>query len=368
MFNPSRLRVARKKRRLSKTRLAEAVGVILRAISAYESGEYAPSRDTAASLALALDFPLEFFYGEDLHEPTSATASFRSLARMNANTREAALASGSIAMLVYNWIERRFVLPTPDLPDLREENPEMAAIALRHEWGLGERPIRNMIHLVESKGIRVFSMAEESTDIDAFSIWGDQTPFMFLNTLKSSEHSRFDVAHELGHLVLHRRTGLHGKEAEHEANKFASAFLMPRSGVLAHAAVLPMLTLRALIELKKQWIVSVAALAHRLHALNIIKEWHYRHLCIEIAQRGYRKNEPAAAPPEMSLVLRKVFQVLRTDGVSKADVARDLKLNPADLDNAVFGLIVTGLPGGGSERANRSPRGTDSQRSIHRVK
>jgi Zn-dependent peptidase ImmA (M78 family) len=225
-----------------------------------------------------------------------------------------------------------------------------------------------MIHLVESKGIRVFSMAEESTDIDAFSMWGDKTPFMFLNTLKSSEHSRFDVAHELGHLVLHRRTGLHGKEAEHEANRFASAFLMPRSGVLSHATALPTLTVRALVELKKQWIVSVAALAHRLHALNIIKEWHYRHLCIEIAKNGYRKNEPATAPPEMSLVLKKIFQSLRTDGISKADVARDLKLYPADLDQTIFGLVVAALPGGGPERPHGEPRASDARRTMHRVK
>ncbi len=293
-------------------------------------------------------------------------ASFRSLARMSAGTREAALASGSIAMLIYNWIEQRFALPALDLPDLREENPETAAVALRHEWGLGERPIRNMIHLVESKGIRVFSMAEESTDVDAFSVWCGQTPFMFLNTQKSAEHSRFDVAHELGHLALHRRTGLHGKEAEHEANRFASAFLLPRSGVLAHAPVIP--TVRALIRLKRQWIVSVAALAHRLHALEVIKEWHYRHLCIEIARCGYRKREPDGAPREMSLLLGKVFQNLRNEGVSKADVARDLKLYPGDLSEAIFGLVVSGLPGGDPDRIHRSPRPADAQRTIRRVK
>jgi Zn-dependent peptidase ImmA (M78 family)/DNA-binding XRE family transcriptional regulator len=368
VFSSSRLRVARKKRRLSRTRLAEFAGVSLRAIVAYETAEWAPTIETTASLARALDFPVDFFFGSDLHEPTPDTASFRSLARMAASTREAALASGALAMLVYDWMEQRFALPTLDLPDLREEEPEMAAIALRHEWGLGERPVRNMIHLVESKGIRVFSMAEDSTDIDAFSIWVEQTPFMFLNTLKSSEHNRFDVAHELGHLVLHRRTGLHGKEAEHEANRFASAFLMPRSGVLSHATRLPTLTLRALIELKKQWIVSVAALAHRLHALNIIKDWHYRHLCIEIAKNGFRKTEPDTAPREMSLVLRKIFQSLRAEGLSKVDVARDLSLNPSDLDQTIFGLVVTVLPGGAPENMHGSPREGEARRAIHRVK
>jgi Zn-dependent peptidase ImmA (M78 family)/transcriptional regulator with XRE-family HTH domain len=365
MFNPSRLRVARKKRRLSKTRLAEVTGLSLRAISAYESGEFAAATDAAAYLASALDFPVSFFYGDDLHEPSLETASFRSLARMSASTRDAALASGALAVLLHDWVERRFALPDPELPDLREEDPETAAIALRHEWGLGERPIRNMIHLVESKGVRVFSMVEDSVDVDAFSLWRDRTPFMFLNTMKSSEHSRFDAAHELGHLVLHRQAGLHRKESEQEANRFASAFLMPRSGVLARAPMLP--TVRSLVALKRQWIVSVAALAYRLHALGLIKDWHYRNLCIEIAKRGYRKNEPAGAPPEMSVILRKVFHALRAEGISKADVARDLSCNLEDIDNTIFGLVVTALPGGRTHRGQTAPKDAGG-RSIHLVK
>ena len=102
-------------------------------------------------------------------------------------------------------------------------------------WGLGELPVKNMIHLLESKGIRVFSLSIDTAQLDAFSMWHADTPFVFLNTMKSCEHSRFDAAHELGHLVLHRHAGSKGQEAEREANAFASAFLMPRASVLANA-------------------------------------------------------------------------------------------------------------------------------------
>jgi len=156
MFNPSRFRVARKKRRFSKTRLAETVSVHPRAISAFENGEYAPAPETTARIAQALNFPVGFFSGEDLHEPSSETSSFRSLARMTAATRESALASGAMAMEFHDWMERRFGLPSCELPDLAGEDPETAAIALRHEWGLGEKTVRNMVHLLESKGVRVF--------------------------------------------------------------------------------------------------------------------------------------------------------------------------------------------------------------------
>ena len=273
-FNPSRLRVARKRRLLNKTRFAKAIGVDIRTITGYERGEYEPSSATLALIAETLRFPVGFFAGDDLHEPVPATASFRSLARMSAANREAALASGALAFLLNDWIEKRLTLPAPDVPDLREEDPDAAAMALRQQWGLGERPVRNMVHLLEAKGVRVFTLFEDTTEVDAFSLWRATTPFVFLNTIKSAERSRFDAAHELGHLVLHRHAGApQGREAEHEANRFASAFLMPRGSVFAVAPVFP--SLDRLVALKRQWIVSVGAIAYRLHALGLLTDWHY---------------------------------------------------------------------------------------------
>lgn len=99
--------------------------------------------------------------------------------------------------------------------------------------GLGEAPIANMVHLLETKGVRVFSLVEDCHELDAFSTWLDGTPFVFLNTRKSAERSRMDAAHELGHLVLHRVGRPQGKEAEEEATRFGAAFLMPRASPTA---------------------------------------------------------------------------------------------------------------------------------------
>jgi hypothetical protein len=85
--------------------------------------------------------------------------------------------------------------------------------------------LRNMVHLLESKGIRVFSLAVGAREVDAFLMWKGAIPYVFLNTHKTSEHSRYDAAHELGHLVLHEEDSPHGGEAELRANRFASAFL-----------------------------------------------------------------------------------------------------------------------------------------------
>jgi Zn-dependent peptidase ImmA (M78 family) len=326
------------------TRLAGLVDVTAKAISDYEKGEYPPSDETLARIAKATKFPLGFFSGGDLHEPTPDTASFRSMSRMTAGQRDAALGAGALAFMLNDWVESRFDLPAPDVPDLRDEKPEMAASVLRQHWGLGERPIKNMVHLLESKGVRVYSLAENSVEVDAFSLWHSKTPFVFLNTLKSAEHGRFDAAHELGHLVLHRHSGSQVPYAEKQANAFASAFLMPQASVLAlapHTA-----TLRTLVQLKKQWVVSVAALAYRLHTLKLLTDWHYRTLCIEMGQNGYRRSEPEGAQRETSHILATVFAALRDEGVSKTAVAEKLQIDVEELDKLVFGLMITSLSGG----------------------
>lgn len=338
--NPSRLELARRRRGFSKTRIAELVGVELRTISAYEKGEFSPSPETLKELANQLRFPIEFFFGPDLEIPNTRIASFRALSRMSAGERDAALGAGAIALLLSDWLDRKFDLPSCDIPDLQGEEPESAAEMLRGQWHLGYRPIKNVIHLLEAHGARVFSLADDTQRVDAFSFWKADRPLIFLNTAKSPERSRFDAAHELGHLVLHKHGGPHGLSAgqsvEDQANAFASAFLMPASSVWATIRSTP--TVTQLITYKKKWIVSVAALLYRLWKLRVVSDWQYRSMCIQIAE--FRINEPEPAARESSQVLRKVFDALRIEGVTKSDIARELRLHPSQLEELVFGIIV----------------------------
>lgn len=357
LFNPSRLTLARKRRGLTMTKLAASVGVEPRSISAYEKGEFGPDEDRLATLASVLQFPPRFFFGDDLDEPTPDIASFRALSKMTAGQRDTALGAGAIALMFNQWIESRFVLPSSDLPDLsREDDPEAAAGALRRLWGLGELPVKNMVHLLEAKGVRVFSLSLDALEVDAFSMWRQSTPFVFLNTKKSAEHGRFDSAHELGHLVLHRHGSPQGREAEHQANAFASAFLMPRSSVLAHAPRLARID--HLIQLKKVWNVSVAALTYRLHTVGVLSDWHYQSLYIELSSRGYRKKEPDQGQRETSQVLQRVFLDLRDQKVSKNEIASELCVSVEEIDQLVFGLALTGVNGGGQggPRKSTSPQ------------
>ena len=353
MFNPARLRLARKRRGLTKSTLASKIGVDLRALYAYETHEYPPADDTFAKIQSILDFPEDFFYGDDLEEPSPDSVSFRAMTKMSAAQRDMALGAGAIAFHLNTWLESKFELPKADLPDLsREPTPEVAADSLRRYWGLGEMPIRNMIHLLEAKGVRVFSLAIDAREVDAFSTWKESTPFVFLNIHKSSEHSRYDAAHELAHLILHRHSSPHGREAESEANAFAGAFLMPRASVLAHARRFPSLT--TLIQLKKIWTTSVAALNYRLHEVGFLTDWQYRSLCIEIATHGYRTKEPDEAPRETSQILGKMLAALHEDGFSRSKIARALSLPTHELEQLMFGLVMTGVEGG-KRGSNKTP-------------
>lgn len=353
-FNAERLVLARRRRRHSAKTLADLVGVTPVTLSRWENSKTEPEIDVVDKLAAALNFPPAFFYGNSCATPDTETASFRSLKAMSASEREAALAAGAFAYLLADWIADRFDLPEHDLLDLSaESDPEAAAGALRQHWGLGLAPVPDMVRLLEAKGVKLFTLAENTKNVDAFSCWRDETPFAFLNTFKSTEHSRFDAAHELGHLVMHKHGGPGGRDAEHEANRFASAFLMPADDV--RARVRQVYSLSDLIPAKKRWGVSVAALAYRLNKLGILSEWQYRGFCIEMSRLGYRTAEPDGLPPEQSQLWQKVFRSLWADRITRDDIARDLALPATEIDNLVFGL--TGSQSGGGEKGLRLVQG-----------
>jgi transcriptional regulator with XRE-family HTH domain len=177
-FNPNRLTFARTRRGLKKVDLAEKIKVDPRTITAYESGEFPPELERLDQLAIALKFPRDFFLDEEAIEQLEVDAvSFRAMTKMSATLKYTAIGAGTIAIQLNTWIESKFQLPAPDLPELgRNIDPEAAAEALRNYWGLGEQTIGSMVHLLEAKGVRVFSLAIEAKEVDAFSMWRDGTP------------------------------------------------------------------------------------------------------------------------------------------------------------------------------------------------
>jgi len=340
MFNARRLTLARQRRRLTARALAAETGLAADTISRLEKGSNQPDESTVAKLAAVLGFPTAFFYDCDPEDIDTGAVSFRSFSKMSAKERDAAVSAGSLGLQLNAWVEERFGLPDPDLLDLSyETDPEAAAVSLRQYWGLGERPISNMLALIEAKGVRVFSLSENTASVNAFSFWRDNRPFVFLNNFKTAESSIFDTAHELGHLIMHKHgepTGL--RSAEREADRFASAFLMPANDV--RARVPRPVTINTVLQAKGRWRVSAMALSYRLMSLRLLSDWQYKSLCIELSKRGYRSSEPNGVDRETSPTWLKVLSLLWAERMTKAQIAEHLNLPLDELEGLIWNLAA----------------------------
>ena len=336
LFTASRLTAARQLRGLTKKALAEGVRVSGAAMTEFENGSRSPSAETAQRLAEELDFPVEFLYGDDVHPIYPGLSSFRAVRSMTARSRDRCLASGAVASgIITPYLNGRFVLPAPDVPDLPVDicDPESAARETRTEWRLGHARIGNLIHLLESKGVRVFWLEEPSPTMDAVSFWQHGEPYILLNGQRSGERQRLSVAHELGHLILHRDIATNDREVESEAFAFAGSFLLPEDQLRASFRGVSSLSelFSNLFRLKSDWGLSVAATLRRSRDIGVVTDGMYERACKEISTQGWRKAEPRTLPCEESLLHEKVFGKLGEDDLGPADVARDLNIRPSDL-------------------------------------
>ena len=339
-FNPLRLVLARKRRKMTIIQVAEATGLSRVHLSRLEAGQNEPAMETIVALARTMRYPPEFFFQQDSYQLPAESVSFRSLKRTSVRERDAARAMGEIGIDVSKWLFEQFNLPEPALPDLGYQTvPESAARTLRQAWGLGEKPVASMIALLEAKGVRVFSLAEETLNVDAFSFWQDGIPYVFLNTMKTAEHGIMDAAHELGHLVLHANGNiLHGRDVEREANAFASNFLIPLEDIRGRISYGP--SVHQILKLKKRWRVSAMALAYRIHRIGLLTDWQYRSLCIDLTQRGYRKGEPDGIDREKSRIWKQVLDFLWAEGKTKETIAQVLYLPVDEIEKLTFGLTA----------------------------
>ena len=191
--------------------------------------------------------------------------------------------------------------------------------------------------------MRIFSLPVADREVDAFSFWQEDRPFILLNTGKTAERMRFDLAHELGHLLMHRGINTQRSRAyEQQAQDFASSFLIPADAL--YAQVIGRLRLEDVFQLKRYWKVSAVAMVHRLWELSIISEWHYRTWMIDLSQRGYRSAEPDGIHPESSKLFKQLFQLTREDGWSSRRIASELSIPEDELDSMVFGLAIAPAP------------------------
>jgi len=334
-INTERVELVRLRLGLTKIAFAAELGIDRKTLQRIEkNGEM--SSEILNTLSSFSGYPIKFFSKDTIQFPNPDGISFRSRRSLTANVRNSALAAGALAFEIDDWVHENFVLPKPSVPPYENKTPIDAALTLRANWGIGERPISNIINLLEAHGIRIFSLVENTNHLDGYSFWRNETPYVFLNTKKTAEHSRFDAAHELGHLVMHRHTGSNHKTAEDEANAFASAFLIPPNDLVAK---LPRVnSLKQIIEWKKRWKVSASALNYALHKNGLVTDWQYRSNYIQLSKYG-RENEPEGIiEKETSQIWQKVLQSLWLDGITLSHIAKQLDIPEQEISNLLFNI------------------------------
>lgn len=346
LFDGASLKLARLFGAMALEDVADKVGKTRQYLHKLETGQSLPTEALAQDLADALNVEIAFFApkANRLHEDQFH---FRKLLTTTKSIRQVAIARGEMVNTLIAYLDSELRLPLlniPSLPDVHSsEAIEAVADRCRSEWDLGLGPIDNMTRLAENLGAVVLNFEGISKEIDALSV-SVERPFIVRNTAKeSTSRHRFDIAHELGHLVMHEGVVTGDRLTENQANRFASSFLLPRSMMMK---LFPRpnglrLDWKGIREFKLNWKASKAAILYRARQLELISDAQYRTGVITLKKHeGTHEKDDYLIPPEPPEMLLQSLTVLaRKKGIGARELAKALKVKPAFL----YELLGPGL-------------------------
>ena len=365
-ISPSRLQVARLRRGLTKADLANRIGISPSTLSKWEV-DGPPAARVEALLKLlvsALDFPPDFFTADEVDIPSLERTLFRAGSRATQRQKLAAISFGVNAKILLNWLRSHFNYPSPDIPDLTGMAPAEAARYVRSVWALGDMAIPNSIQLAESKGVTVIGLPPAASAVDAFSLWEDDQPFIFLARRRTPEGTRFDLAHELGHLLLHSKSDPDSTtDRETEANEFASEFLIPTDVIHANLRLYP--SLDDILRLKSKLKVSAMAALMAVFNAGKLRDSQYRQYAGILSSRGFRTSEPGSdLQYERSRVFDFVFSP--EGGQTARSIADATHIPVQDLNFLTLNAAASAVPGLGP-KVPSAPASASSHRPNLRI-
>jgi Zn-dependent peptidase ImmA (M78 family)/DNA-binding XRE family transcriptional regulator len=349
-FLGSKLRLARTFQGLTQVELGAEVGVTHTFIGQLEAGGKRPTPILLEALGDVLGFRPPFFAAPLDDEFRDEECHFRKRQTTPVSIKSRVLAHGTLFADLVAHLDTAVRFPAERLPEeLRigdRESVEAATAECRRLWGLEpDLPIPNLTRALERAGVVVTRFQGGAAKVDAFSRVGRRL-IAVLNTDKgSASRSRFDLAHEAGHVVMHRGVDVGALELEEQADQFASALLMPRAGILREFPRAASLEWEALFALKQRWRVSLGALVRRAYDLRILDAARYQRAYKTMSARGWTRGEPHEFDEETPEVVALAFAELEKQrSVLPLDVARHLGWSP-EVFERVSG-IAAGAAGG----------------------
>ena len=324
-FNCKRLKEALQFREKKMTELADATGISKQSLSLYANGG-GITFENVKKIARALCLPIDFFISEDLCTVTTGNTYFRSQSSATKKARNSQKIKLEYVSKMYEVLLNYMNMPQLNLPDTSSINIpenfieadsdyafneiEKLSILVREYWNIGNGPIENLQYLLESNGILVTGFKDVNTDIDAFSqqiTIGKENVYIIALAIgeKPIERLRFDMAHELGHILMHT-WGEDNEDIskdefnarEKQANMFASALLLPRETFSGMVSAYPN-NIDYYKVLKEKWKVSMQAMMYRARQLDIITANQFQYMMRIMSKNRWRVQEPGDRPGEI---------------------------------------------------------------------
>jgi Zn-dependent peptidase ImmA (M78 family) len=291
--NPKMVKLAREARSLRQTELAAKVGLQSGKICKVELEIQTFSEDTLSRMSQVLGFPQGFFFQEgDIYPPN---LNYRKRVDIRQKFMDCIEAGINIYRLNIQHLLRaneKYTHAVPTFEVSEKQTPEVIADKVRRKWDIPNGRIENLTELVEKTGIIIVPTSFGTDKIDGRSILTENGhPVILLNDTLTGDRWRFTLAHELGHLVMH----VFGKssferDVEREANRFASALLMPEKDIRPDLET--DIDLSVLGKLKPKWKVSMQAILYRARNLGTVTENQYAYVARQFNNLKIKKREP----------------------------------------------------------------------------
>lgn len=313
------LALVREAKGWSQRELAEQAGVSQGYLSKVESGLLELRGEQLEKVTTALGCPVELLFDDTPLRGLEVTCLHhrRRSSQLNATTvRQIEALTHLTRVSVEGLLHGIELLPEARLVaiDIDEvADPAEIARRLRVAWRVPSGPIANLTELIEAAGVVIVQRQLGTGSQDAVSSWPheqDRAPMMVVNIGLTADRYRFTLAHELGHLVMHR---LPSESQEKEANLFAAEFLSPAREIGPSLTGLTTRDLSTFLALKQQWGISIAALMQRALDLDKITDRQFREMRVQLGRLGWREFEPGTVPSEVPATLDRVIATHRRD-------------------------------------------------------